>query len=253
MLRKEKDGIVWLEFELLQPFPHIRHAVFLRHGGVSAPPFHTLNIGFQVGDPDENVKENRQRMLSALELNNVPRLATGSQVHGNRCVCITQAEDINVESCDALLTDVADVALLIKHADCQAALFFDPVHNVIANAHAGWRGSVQNIYKTVVEQLMRTYKSRPEDLIVCISPSLGPEQAEFIHYKEELPESFWSFQTKPNYFDFWKISTMQLLACGIQNEHIEIASLCTYSNPHDFFSYRRDKITGRHGTMIQMV
>ena len=111
---------------------------------------------------------------------------------------------------------------------------------------------MENIYQKTVDSLKKM-GSDPRDLIVCISPSLGPNFAEFVHYKKELPQSFLEFKKKECLFDFWEISRSQLMQEGVLPSHIEIASLCTYENKEDFFSYRRDKITGRQATIAKLV
>jgi len=110
---------------------------------------------------------------------------------------------------------------------------------------------VQNIYAKTIQKLTEL-GSKPKDLLVCISPSLGPEKAEFINHKTELPESFLPFQVKENYFDFWEISKWQLEEAGVQEKNIEIARICTFCDEKDFFSYRRDTKTGRTGTVIAL-
>ena len=110
-----------------------------------------------------------------------------------------------------------------------------------------------NIYREAIQAMQQTFGSHPSELLVCISPSLGPEEAEFIHYQSELPEEFWSFQVRPTDFDFWSISEYQLQAEGILPHHIEVARLSTYANAKDFFSYRRDKTTGRHAACITLL
>jgi len=96
------------------------------------------------------------------------------------------------------------------------------------------------------------YGSRVDNIHVCISPSLGPHDAEFLNYQNELPPSFWEYQIKPYYFDLWGISKDQLLQAGILEHHIQIAGISTLSNPEDYFSYRREKVSGRHGTFAVM-
>ena len=84
------------------------------------------------------------------------------------------------------------------------------------------------------------------------SHSLGPDHAEYKNYKQEIPQDLWSFQTKPNYFDFWEISKKQLNGCGISEKNIEISCLCTVCNKNDYFSYRADKKTGRNVTIAAL-
>ena len=97
--------------------------------------------------------------------------------------------------------------------------------------------------------MKKRFGSKSENILVCISPSIGPEKAEFINYKEEFPEKFEKFQVRPNYFDLSQIGEEELISSGILENHIEIMRICTFSNPVDFFSYRRDKICGRHVTV----
>jgi YfiH family protein len=154
------------------------------------------------------------------------------------------------QSSDALFTEKKELALGIYHADCQAALFFDPIRKVIANVHCGWRGNVLNILGKTVQTLTDTFESDPKQLIVCISPSLGPDRSEFIHYLKELPASFYPFMYKQNYFDLWSISQSQLLKAGVEKNNIEIAKMCTFENTQMFHSYRRDKSAKRNLTFI---
>lgn len=249
MIRKEKNGIAWLEFHLLSHIPEIRHAIFLRNGGASAPPFGTLNLSFEVGDKASAVLQNLQDATQILSMDSYVSL---KQEHGKK-VHRVDCSHFERKIGDSFATDIPGIGLLITHADCQAAIFYDPVNHAIANVHSGWRGSVQNIYAETVHFMQTQYTSKPENLLVCISPSLGPNHAEFIHYRNELPESFWNYQIKENYFDFWEISKMQLKNAGVLDKHIEIASLDTYEHPDAFFSYRRDKNTGRNGTFVGLI
>ncbi|MBS0620692.1 MAG: peptidoglycan editing factor PgeF [Verrucomicrobia bacterium] len=245
MIRKKREAIEWLEFELFGEHPELVHAVFLRHGGASHGPFHSLNVADHTGDNPEHVEENLSRVRSIL---NLEKLVTSHQVHGAE---IKKVEDIpkKLPQCDGLMTNEPNLGLMVMHADCQAALFYDPIHQAFAAIHAGWRGNVQNIYQKTVEKMQRAFHSKPEDLLVGISPSLGPDHAEFKNYAEELPEAFWPFQTKPAHFDLWEIARSQLEESGILPHHIEIASICTFAAHDDYFSYRREQLTGRHGTV----
>lgn len=243
MIRCKKENLEWLEFEQLQQFPEVVHGVFLRHGGMSKGPFDSLNFGGGTGDDLDAIARNRKRVSQLFDLSN---LITSKQMHAD---LVEWAQDHL--QCDGLITTEENIGLLIKHADCQAAIFYDPVQRVIANVHCGWRGSVKNIYAKTVAKLQEL-GSMAKDLRVCISPSLGPEKAEFINHEKELPKEFLPFQVRPNYFDFWEISKMQLKQAGILEKHIEIAGLCTFCEKKDFFSHRRDKKTGRNGTVVAL-
>lgn len=249
MIRKEKEGIIWLEFESLQKHSEVVHGVFLRHGGVSQGTYDSLNIGGGTDDDPNCIEKNRLIIQNSLK---IPQLLAGKQVHGIHLECFPKITPHLETGCDGLITKEKDIGLLIKHADCQAAIFYDPIQHVIANIHCGWRGNVQNIYHKTVLKMQEIYQSNPGDLLVCISPSLGPNHAEFKNYKAELPELFYPFQIKPTYFDLWAISRMQLVEAGVLSHHIEIAQICTFEQQMDYYSYRRDKITGRHGTIASL-
>lgn len=251
MLRKTDGYVTWLEFELFADCKLV-HGIFLKHGGVSPSPFASLNFGLSQGDKPENVRENKKRALRALKLRG-KELFSCLQIHGTKIHQVVSQSPSLFENGDALTTSMQEAPLLVQHADCQAAVFYDPIQHVLGIAHCGWRGNVQNIYLEMVRFLSRTYGSKPQNLLVGISPSLGPSAAEFINYKSEFPESFWTFQHKPTYFNLWDLSRWQLETCGVLPHHIQIAALCTFENTHDFFSYRRAKQSGRHATIAALI
>lgn len=245
MIRKEKEGIEWLEFELLAQFPKLQAAIFSRKGGVSQGPFDSLNVSAEHGDQLDAVHENRKRVHKILKEKTI---IFSQQVHGKEVIEVTNKNLHRKLICDGLMTQKFGLALMTMHADCQAAIFYDPENHALATAHCGWRGSQQNIYRNVVLGMKTYFGTKPSNLHVCVGPSLGPFKGEFVNYKTELPEKFWDFQVSPNYFDFWEISRHQLKESGILSHHIQVAGICTYLEPQDFFSYRRDKLTGRNGT-----
>lgn len=227
--------------------PGLVHGFFNRHGGVSRGDFSSLNVSYGVGDADSAVLENRARLKGSLQ---IQTLVSGRQVHGHRVLALGDAPsaDFEADGYDALITD-RPLALMIQQADCQAVIFHDPVHQVIGAAHAGWRGSVENIIAKTVRSMVDNFASSPGEIRAAISPSLGPCCAEFINYRQELPEWMHRFQVAPNYFDFWEISRQQLQDAGIPAGNIFTAGICTRCSG-DYFSFRRSRITGRCATVI---
>ena len=255
MHRKKWNGLEWLEFELLSNFPRVKHAVFTRRGGCSQGPYACLNTGFHQGDNPEHVAANLEKISSQLKFETPCWInyVWGKAVHGKEIAHVQADSPQQVIGYDGLITNQQGLSLMMKHADCQVALFYDPKNHAAANVHAGWRGSVANIYREAVIHMRNAFGSDPADLHVCITPSLGPDEAEFINFRTELPEPFWAFQVKPHYFDFWALTTHQLQAEGVLPHHIEIARMGTLANPADFFSHRRDKITGRNAACITLI
>ncbi|MGM0440534.1 MAG: peptidoglycan editing factor PgeF [Chlamydiota bacterium] len=236
-----------MQFELLQNCPAIGHSVFSRQGGVSSGIYTSLNLCYRTGDNPGLVGQNLEVVRAALD---AQKVTAAYQVHGNRIIKIDCQPEFEIPTCDGLITSVPGIALLIRHADCQAAIFYDPRKHVIGCIHAGWRGQVQGIYSNAVAAMSYHYSSRPEDILVGISPSLGPSHAEFANFREELPSNFWKYQVSEGYFNLWEAARDELVMAGILRHHIEVAGICTYDSYREYFSYRRDKVTGRNGTAV---
>jgi len=250
--RREIGGIVFYQSPLLMSFPELTHAFFTRRGGVSAAPYDRLNLSFSVGDHREAVVENRRRVRQALGLNS---LVSARQQHGLQEARVEEPGGENApefEAADILFTRRPGLGLLIKQADCQAVVIYDPGRRVLANVHAGWRGQVQNVLAAAVTRLQERYGCRPAELFAAVSPSLGPCCAEFQNYREEFPPELWAYQVRPHYFDLWRLSLDQLTAAGLRRENLDLAGLCTRCLAGEFFSYRRAKLSGRQGTVIAL-
>ncbi len=239
MEKKVSHAIEWLEFALLQPFPEVKHAVFLR--GQNFDLSETGKVADQL------------RALRVLKVKQGVKIAP--QVHGDRVFVVKKSNELlgTKKGGDALMTQCRGVGLMVRHADCQGAIFYDPKRQALAVVHCGWRGSVKNIYQHTLTKMEQEYGTEARDVRVCIGPSLGPKRAEFKHYRHELPQAFWGYQVAPSYFDFWQISHTQLKAAGVLDHHIEIAKICTYSSPTECFSYRRHpQHPGRHATIAAL-
>lgn len=251
---KKKQNLVLTTVPHIDVWDDAVNGIFTRAGGVSTGPFASLNISRSVGDAPAAVRQNRARIKECF---NADHLVFAHQVHGNRVLRITaetirrlNAPDAPVLEGDALITNIPGVFLGIQVADCQPVLLFDPRQRIIANIHAGWRGSVLNIIRETITIMKTTYNSRPADIRAGIGPSLGPCCAEFIHYRQEIPEHLWSYKNQNDCFDFWSISADQLKAEGVPADHIHTSGLCTRCHPDIFFSYRAEKTTGRFPAVI---
>ncbi len=232
-----------------------RYGFFNRHGGSGTVPFNSMNVSYGVGEEKKTVSANRQRIREIIRF---PILLSAKQVHGGEIYSLMGPIKGNreIEGVDALITDQQGVGLMIQQADCQAVLLFDPVKKIIAAVHCGWRGSVKNILAKVIHRLESQFGVSPEDLLVAISPSLGPCCAEFVNHRKEFPVEFKAFMEQQDYFDFWRISKYQLAGAGVRESKITVASTCTCCSK-DYFSYRRSSrssggITGRNCSIIGM-
>ena len=184
------NEVPYLQFPEMWRHDQLVHAVFTRQGGVSKAPYDTLNASYMTGDKPECVSSNLQIIKEAIGAN---ELVFMNQMHGKEILALRgerfEALGDPVDA-DAMITDQPQVALMVKQADCQAVLLFDPIKDVVANVHCGWRGNVHNILGSVVGRMNSEFGCRSADLLAAIGPSLGPCCAEFVNYEQEFPEGF---------------------------------------------------------------
>jgi len=277
MIVKQKNGVSFLEFPKLSGLSGILHGVFTRKNGKSKGPFQSLNVSFGVGDTDKTVLENRKIISQCFSDNDLVFL---DQVHGTRIIVYSkehlfyrvsntndcfkdeysetmsaQTDISGIESerkfeADAIVTDIPGKLLVIQVADCQSVLIYDPVQKVAANVHSGWRGSINNIIGSTLKVMENSFGCHTRDIVAGIGPSLGPCCAEFVNYKNEIPELFWKYKNDNNYFDFWSISRDQLCEAGVLPENVDLSQMCTKCDLERFFSYRGEGITGRFAALI---
>jgi len=244
--------VVCFRFENLSREQRVAHAVFTRHGGVSDPPFSTLNTSYSAGDNETRVRSNLSTIMKVMGGEDLLYM---HQMHGREVMVVRDRDPFPIKQgakVDAVITDRKRLVLIVKQADCQGVLLYDPTTEVIGAAHCGWRGNVLNILGTVVDKMVVEFGCTRERMVAAIGPSLGPCCAEFVGYQKIFPESFKVSMVRENYFDLWQISRNQLLKAGLGSANIEVAGVCTVCRRDLFFSYRGEKTTGRFATAIML-
>ena len=162
---------------------------------------------------------------------------------------------------DAMVTNVLGLCICVMGADCVPVLIYDPVLKVASAVHAGWKGTVASIISKTLEIMHAIYGCKYSDLLVGIGPSISQEKYEvgeevFLKFKEKIGADadliFKHDKPSNKYFpDLWLANKMQAMKMGVLEKNIEIAGICTYSNPEEFFSARYFKIkTGRFAAGI---
>jgi len=258
--QRQVNSLVYYEFDELASRTDLRHGVFTRLGGVSRPPFDTLNLGRSAGDDDAAVEENYLRVCRALGIGRTS-LVTGYQVHSDH-VAVVDSSDAGkiLPATDGLVTIDERISLTLRFADCVPLLFFDPVQRAIGLAHAGWKGTVKKIGVKVVQTMEQAFGCQPADIIACIGPSIGPccyevgddviEQVRrAFPYAEELliPQADGGI-----HFDLWAANRRQLQDLGLTR--IEEAKICTAGRCDEFFSHRGNHHrTGRFGVFMSLL
>jgi hypothetical protein len=258
MIKNYRRELPIFQFHGLQKFSdQVEHGVLSRLGGVSNKPFDSLNISLTVDDSSDDVLINRKIVCDSFGLDE-KNLISANQVHGKKVVVIDETAALNhetnrdIDNADGFITAVPGVALVMKIADCQAILMFDPVRKVAAAVHAGWRGLAKDISGEAIALMKKKFGVKPEHLVVGVSPSIGPCCCFFSDPRKELSRDFEPYINMNNTVDLWSFSTDQLKKHGVQSDHIEHARVCTMCGGGEkFYSFRRDRgVTGRFGTLI---
>ena len=220
----------------------IKYCFTNRHGGVSTPPYNTLNLAFHVGDNQANVIKNRTILQSKLNLQNIVWM---DQVHGNNVQTVSSPQTEPLPACDAIITNQPNIALAVMVADCIPILMFDPKRNIIAAIHAGRNGTFLQIAPKTVKVMQKEFGCVPADIQVIMGPSIhvccyeiGDDLAAIVE------KNFGKSYMNGRMLDLQKLNHDQLIKAEVKENHIKISRTCTCCNPN-YFSYRRDGITGR--------
>lgn len=228
--------------------PTIKPAIFSAHagvvcgmstriGGVSGDVL-GMNLSFNVGDDEQNVRINRERFFSALGAD-VESGAFAGQVHSAR---VRDADGPGMhKECDGLVTNRAGVYLAISVADCVPILLYDPIGRAAAALHAGWRGTDAGIVANGIKMLKEQFNSQPEDLLAFIGPAAGECCYEV---GEEVSSRFESRFVRELggrlTLDLKSVNKQHLMNEGLREENIEVNPLCTITEKGLLHSYRRD-------------
>ncbi len=225
-----------------------------RPGGVSTGAYAALNLGDHVGDDPRNVIENRRRLRLAAGLPVEP--AWLRQVHGSDVARwhATPAAHEAPPAADASWCDRPGIVLALLTADCLPVLFTTRAGDRIGAAHAGWRGLAAGVLSATLEAL----GAPPDQVMAWIGPGIGP-----CHYEVggEVRDALTSsgtllardpafVPTRPGHFraDLPALARRQLNRAGVSA--VYAAGTCTYAQPEQYFSHRRDGLTGRQATLI---
>lgn len=228
-----------------------------RNGGVSRPPYNSLNLGFNTDDPRPQVEANRATLTRSLGL--APqRLLTVQQEHGTNILLVNEpnpdVSHFQHLACDAIVTDQPGIMIGVLVADCFPVLLFDPGHRAIAAVHIGWRGAAAGLLEQVVRALESEFKADPRSLWAAIGPGIGAHSYEVDRpvrdaYREGA--GHWDQVAEEVGLGKWRLDLrascrLQLEAAGVSPRRIEAVEQCTCCHKEMFFSHRRDQgITGR--------
>ncbi|NPV07249.1 MAG: peptidoglycan editing factor PgeF [Anaerolineae bacterium] len=232
------------ELEDRSPFVH---GVFTRLGGVSQPPYDSLNVSLSVGDDPASVSENRRRSAAAMQTHNY-RQVVCHQMGGNEVAVVDAAGPPEPIQADALVTKCPGVVLSMTFADCLPIILTDPTVPVVSLVHAGWRGTVGGIALRAWE-VMRRCGARPQSTTAYLGPAISPccyEVGEDVAALARRlgPAGEASLETRRGrlYLDLPGLNAALLEGRGVR---VVRSNLCTACRRDLFFSHRGD--AGRTG------
>jgi polyphenol oxidase len=244
--------VAWLTPDWPAP-PAVGALSTLRVGGSSVAPYASLNLGTHVADAPATVALNRQRLRSAAQLPDEPWWL--AQVHGTR-VANLDAHGLDAPGAavpaDAAVTRRRGRVCAILTADCLPLLFASDSGDVVAAAHAGWRGLAGGVIEATVQALA----AAPQALLVWLGPAIGPRHFEIgAEVRNELlkgdpgAEAAFEANARGRFMaDLAALARRRLNRLGI--ERIYGGGECTYTDSDRYFSHRRDGTTGRQATLI---
>jgi YfiH family protein len=241
-------------------YPYLRdnHKIIFcfttRHGGFSRGRFKSLNVDYNVGDDRTDVKKNRELILEKIGFNSSEKIYSIRQIHGSRIIKINKDKNYDsdevFEEADCIITDKRDFPVMVMGADCNLILIADVKRKVVAAVHAGWKGTLYGLISKAVLFMEDIFKSRTEDLFVSFGPSIrrccyrvsDSLLQEFI--KKFGNKDFYTKKNNGVFLDLVKVNYIQLQELSVRKENIFDCGTCTCCDP-GFFSYRKNKVTGR--------
>ena len=239
----------------------VPHCFTTRLGGVSTGSQESLNLAIGRGDSPENVVKNLEILGNALGFDHKKMVLT-RQIHSDMVRVVTDADcsgpfHRDYPECDALVTNTPGVTLMVFTADCTPLLFHDPVTGAVGAAHAGWRGTAQDIGGKTVAAMVEHFGCDVKNIRAAIGPNLGqchfetdgdvPHALIGTFGREALPYiKKWDDKFHP---DLKAINALALRRRGV--EHIEISDSCTWCESYRFWSHRVTKgDRGSQGAVI---
>jgi len=237
--------------------PRVSALITTRSGGLSSDPFGAapgkaggMNIGLKSGDAVETVLANRATLYVLLPRE--PRWLR--QVHGAGAVSIDDEDEL--PAADAAVSLTPGNPCVVSIADCLPVLFAEQRGRAVAAAHAGWRGLAAGVLQNTAALMRTRLADKRAELIAYLGPAIGPAHFEvgsevLTAMRERLPEAEAAFRpgaAGKYYADLFRLARQALAQAGVNQ--IYGGGLCTFSDPTRFYSFRRDRVTGRHAAVI---
>jgi len=254
--RVNVDGLAFYQFEHLAGQADVVHGLFTRRGGVSEPPWSSLNLSRSTGDSLEAVTENNRRLLGAVGLR--PEQTVSAWLdHGDHVAIVgPQHQGTALRKTDAMISATPGLTLSMRFADCVPVLFHAAGQSVIGIAHAGWPGVAAGIVGKTVRAMQETFGCRPRDVWAGIGPAI---RVECYAFGRDLAQRVIAACSpgvpvvvpQPDgsvHLDLIAAIKSQLDAAGVMD--VEDSGIGTACHTEEWFSHRVEKTTGRFGVVL---
>jgi YfiH family protein len=255
------DGLRYYASPLLERLG-VPHAFSTRTGGVSPPPFDSLNLGIAgdaaIRDASDNLEENYRRLRAAVGCAGLGRCWV-TQVHGaDVCDIHPGCAFENGVRADALVSDDPTRVLSVKYADCVPLLLASADGRAVAAVHAGWRGLVAGVIRAAVSRLEQTAGAPASSFVAAIGPCIGfdafevgPEVIAAFTERMGRAAPIRAGRADKGHVDLRQAALIELQSAGLSLDRIDTTDRCTFAHPEEFFSHRRDgNATGRMAAII---
>lgn len=249
------DKLKWITPEWSAP-PNIRALTTCRQGGVSAAPYKGFNLAEHVEDDFSAVAQNRAILKAQAALPENPRWL--NQVHS---INVVDGASLAMHQppplADASYSHAPKIVCGVLTADCLPLLVCDKAGTWVAAIHAGWRGLAMGVIDATLQHYPETAR---DQLLIWLGPAIGPSAfrvsydvvEQFDNQGFQISETVFKPLSEPDQFlgNLYALARQRLQSLGILPQNITGGTLCTYSQATDFYSYRRDGITGRMASLI---
>ncbi|MBR2696142.1 MAG: peptidoglycan editing factor PgeF [Parasporobacterium sp.] len=266
---RKKERVTFVTFPALDSYSEkIVNAFSTRRGGFSKGIYKSMNLGLSNDDSKENILFNYMEFAKAIGIN-YNNIVISNQQHTTNIRIATEEDrgkgvvrERDYDAVDGFITNEPGVALCLLFADCVPVYLYDPEKEVIGLVHSGWKGTVGEISAKAIRLMGQNYGSRPEDIVVCIGPSICQDCYEVtadlyeafskVYPTDELGLIFADGKDTEHYqLDLWKAIELTLLRSGVLNTNIHVTDLCTNHNPDLLFSHRFTK--GKRGNLAAVL
>ncbi len=251
----KKNGIEYLQFrKLLEYKDKVKHAYSV---GIDKN-FRTARVG-GLSPEEYNKSLNDYKDLCESVGSNYINIVKPNQRHTNEVKIVNEKINLNApdfgmeqyDSTDGVITNKENIVLSTTNADCIILLFYDPVKNVIANIHSGWKGTLHRIAVNAVRKMRAEFGCKPEDIIACMCPSIRKCHFEveqdvrdlYVEEFQDIPEEEWleeTIKSKKWHIDTVALNKIMLKKEGLKEENIVDSGICSVCNSELLHSYRAE-------------